>query len=66
MTSALSVKDARKLLGGISHATFYRHVQRGLNVRKLGGRTVVLKQDLEAYLNSLPDALATGAIRKVA
>jgi excisionase family DNA binding protein len=40
---------------GISRATVYRHIKNGtLKARKLGGRTVILEEDFEALLNSLP------------
>ena len=54
--TALTVKEACTHLG-ITKSSLYRARERGeIDLRKLGGRTIVLKADLEALLGSLPIA----------
>ena len=48
------VDEARRLLGGISRATFYRLVDRGeLVAVKCAGRRFVRYRDLLEYINGL-------------
>lgn len=50
----IPVDEARRLLGGISPATFYRLVGRGeLVAVKCGGRRFVRHRDLLAYIDGL-------------
>ena len=52
---ALSVRQACDLLG-FGRTTFYRAIREGrLPAKKWGGRTIVLRSDLEQFLNELPD-----------
>ena len=52
---------------GISKPTIYRLINKGsLQAKKIGGRTVVLRAELDRFLQSAPDAVESGAIRKVA
>ena len=51
---AFSPSQAAKV-AGISRATLYRHIQSGaLRTRKCGARTLILVEDLTAFLRSLP------------
>jgi excisionase family DNA binding protein len=51
---ALSVKDACEL-AGIGPNKFYDAIRDGhLKARKIGRKTVVLRADLEKYLDALP------------
>jgi Helix-turn-helix domain len=64
---AYDVHDARKLLGDMSHSTFYRRVNSGaIPVRKDGKRTLVLASDLERYLETLPSGQSTPLSHKPA
>lgn len=46
-------------VAGISRATLYRHVQSGaLQTRKCGARTLILAEELVAFLRALPTAIA--------
>jgi predicted site-specific integrase-resolvase len=55
-TIAYNVEAAAQLIG-ISRAGLYRYIQAGdLKVRKIGARTVVLRQDLERFVKSEPPA----------
>jgi excisionase family DNA binding protein len=48
---AYSIKEVRKLVG-LSTATIYRDIKEGrLHTKKLGGRTLILAKDLDAWLN---------------
>lgn len=40
-----------------SRTGFYRAVAAGLEIRKVGGRTVVLRKDLENFLENAPRQL---------
>ena len=52
---AYSVADACLRLGDISRSNFYRRRAEGkIQTRKLGGRTVVMAEEVERVLNSLP------------
>ena len=63
---ALSKRDAAKSLS-LSIASIDRMLSRGANrARKIGGRTLILKSEIERILNEAPDALESGAIKKVA
>jgi hypothetical protein len=54
----LSVKEVCDSIG-CGHSTFYKIVAAGLLVvRKLGGRTIVLPEDLDRFLAALPVANA--------
>ncbi len=49
-----SVCDCQARLGGISRKTFYELVKKNsFPIRKLGSRTVVRSDDLQAYIKSL-------------
>ena len=55
-TLAYSPSQAAQV-AGISRATLYRHVQSGaLRTRKCGARTLILAEDLMAFLRALPIA----------
>ena len=63
---ALSKRDAAKSLS-LSIASIDRMLSRGaIRARKIGGRTLSLKSEIERILNEAPDALESGAIKKVA
>lgn len=54
--TALTVKEACSHLG-MTKSSLYRARERGeISLRKLGGRTVILKADIEAWIGSLPVA----------
>jgi predicted DNA-binding transcriptional regulator AlpA len=62
---ALSKRDAAKSLS-LSIASIDRMLARGaIRARKIGNRTVILKSEVERVLNEAPDAIESGAIRKV-
>jgi excisionase family DNA binding protein len=51
---AYGISEAASLLS-IERSTLYRHAKLGLiRIRKLGGRSVILRGDLDAYLQELP------------
>ena len=63
---ALSKRDAAKSLS-LSIASIDRMLSRGaIRARKIGGRTLIPKSEIERILNEAPDALESGAIKKVA
>ena len=50
------IPEARKLLGGISHAGFYNLVGRGLiRMVKLGGRSFVTDDEIENVVTRLEE-----------
>lgn len=50
---AVSVPEARRHLGDCSTATIYRMMDRGqLQKRKIGGRTVILMDSIQALLET--------------
>ena len=52
----VSVDEARRLLGGVSPATFYRLLQRGeLPAVKLAGRRFVKRDDLARFVAELSE-----------
>ena len=51
---AYSVSDILRMVG-ISRTTFYQLVKSGeIKVRKVGKRSIILSEDLEAWLQRLP------------
>lgn len=51
---ALTIIDAARYLG-IHRTTIYRLAHSGqLSIRKIGGRAVLLRDELDRYLNNLP------------
>jgi len=58
---ALDVRHAAALLGLSEKATRARVARRLIPFRKLGGRVVFLRIELEAWLSSLPGCTATEA-----
>lgn len=51
---AYTVKEALEAIG-IGQTKLYKEIAAGrLKARKLGHRTLILKADLEAFLNALP------------
>ncbi len=53
---AFSIPEAARI-SGISRSTLYLEIAAGrLISRKLRGRTVILREDLQAYLAALPRA----------
>lgn len=51
---AYSVSDILRMVG-ISRTTFYQLVKSGgIKVRKVGKRSIILSEDLEAWLQHLP------------
>ncbi|MCQ2005701.1 helix-turn-helix domain-containing protein [Rhizobium sp. NRK18] len=53
-TSALSIAQTARLLG-IGRSTLYCIIKEGrLPVRKLGKRTLILREDLERFIAALP------------
>jgi len=51
---AVSIKEAVQLTG-LSNTTIYRRIEEGkLIARKSQGRTLIMMDDLKAYLESLP------------
>ena len=51
---AYSVHDSTRV-SGVGRTTTFNAIRAGhLKVRKLGRRTLILKKDLEEWLNSLP------------
>ena len=56
---SLSIEDACKITG-IGRTKIYQAINSGkLKARKLGKRTIILKQDLEVFLDSLETYPAT-------
>jgi excisionase family DNA binding protein len=54
MAMAYSVKQARTLLGGVSHAFFYQLIKRQkIKVFKLGKRTLVSHSELQRLIHEL-------------
>lgn len=52
---AFHVNDAAKI-GGVSRSELYKAMKTGgLRAKKHGRRTIILKDDLAAFLSSLPD-----------
>jgi excisionase family DNA binding protein len=52
---AYSIKDAA-MRGSVSHHTLYRAIGDGrLRAKRLGSRTLILADDLQAFLDGLPD-----------
>jgi hypothetical protein len=50
-----SVRETRRLLGDISHATAYRLIGAGkLDARKIGAKTVISGQSIEKLAAELP------------
>ena len=53
-TLGLSVEDAARI-AGIGRSRIYEELKEGrLTARKVGKRTLILRTDLEAWLNGLP------------
>ena len=51
---AYGIPEAASMLS-IERSTLYRHAKLGrITIRKLGGRSVILSDDLAAYLRELP------------
>jgi len=64
--NAFPLVPAAKYIG-ISKPTIYRLINRGaLQAKKIGGRTVVLRSELDRFLREAPDAVESGSIRQVA
>lgn len=58
---ALSVTDAAKYLS-VHRATIYRLAHKGdISIRKIAGRAVVLRDELDSYLDNLPNAIGKHA-----
>lgn len=58
---AVSVAEATALTG-IGKTKFYSEIKAGkIQVRKSGSRTVILMEDLEAYMRALPIARTSEA-----
>ena len=52
---AYTVKEALEAIG-IGHSKLYEEIAAGrLKARKLGARTLILKTDLQAWLDALPE-----------
>ena len=52
--SALSIMEAARILG-IGRSTLYGLIKQGqLPTRKLGKRTLILKSELETFIDALP------------
>ena len=50
----LTVPEAREVLGGIGHTTFYSEVKAGrLKTVKIGSRTLVAEAELQRYVEAL-------------
>ncbi len=55
---AVGIMDAARL-AGVGRSTIYQSIKEGgLKARKAGRRTLILKDDLQAWLNSFPPAKA--------
>ena len=51
---AYGIPEAASMLS-VERSTLYRHAKLGrITIRKLGGRSVILSDDLAAYLRELP------------
>jgi len=58
---AYTVTEAIREIG-IGRTKFYSEIAKGrIKPRKLGKKTILLEEDLRAYLQSLPDMEATNA-----
>jgi hypothetical protein len=54
-----SVRETRRLLGDISHATAYRLIAAGkLDARKIGAKTVISGRSIENLAAELPPVVA--------
>jgi predicted DNA-binding transcriptional regulator AlpA len=51
---------------GLGRTTFYRLVQGGSQIRKVGIRSLVLRSDIDAWLASLPTTVSGGRPTKAA
>ena len=55
---AYSISTACEKLGGISRSNIYRKIEAGqISARKLGSRTVIMAEEVDRYLNSLPSLI---------
>ena len=61
----LTVKETAVLLGTTPRAVYARIYRQQLPHRRLGGRVVILVEDLNLYLNSLPGLSAQEALDSV-
>lgn len=53
-TRLIPLDEVRQILGGISRNTLYRRVQENaFAIRKIGRRSFVRNDELDAYINSL-------------
>jgi excisionase family DNA binding protein len=53
---AYSIDDARRQAGGVSRSFIYQLIrEKKIRARKLGSRTIILREDLLAYLRTLPE-----------
>lgn len=53
--AAMPSKEARRYLGNMGQTKFYEEIKSGrLQTRKIGRKRVVLVDDADAYLRSLP------------
>ena len=53
----LSIRETQELLGGICRASIYKIINRDeLKVRKIGSRSFIRLDDLNAYIDSLDAA----------
>lgn len=51
---ALPISDAAKYMG-VHRTTIYRLAHAGhLNIRKIGSRTILLREEIDHYLSKLP------------
>jgi excisionase family DNA binding protein len=54
--AAFNVDEAAQLIG-VGRSTLYLEIKaERLKVRKLGSRTLILREDLEAFLSNLPSS----------
>ena len=61
MKLAYTVREAIREIG-IGRTKFYREIAEGkIKPRKIGKKTIILAEDIEAYLQSLPTMEATDA-----
>lgn len=64
--AALSINESARFLG-IGRSTLYGLIRNGdLPIRKLGKRSLILKVDLEAFLQALPVAGASWVLPEAA
>ena len=54
LRAVLDINDAAALMGTTEKAVRQRVARRLLPFRKLGGRVIFLKEELEAFLRALP------------